>query len=492
MTSQELISFSAEPGDLPPLAARLRRAGRDGDDGGDARRRAARRLRAEAQLVRPQRRHRAVRRRPAAALRAPGGQGVVVDRRRRQGVLRRAPTSRCWRRSSHGHKVNFCKFTNETRNGIEDATANSGQVWIAAVNGTAAGGGYELALACDEILLIDDRASAVSLPEVPLLAVLPGTGGLTRVVDKRLRPPRPGRRLRHPHRGGQGPAGRRLGARRRDRPQEQLRRARRDSRAVARGRRLRPARSAARDRRCRRSGHDGDRRRHAAVDVRRRRHRPRARVRPTHRSRARTTPSPTTGDELVAAGSGRVDRSRRRSSSTTRSSICASTSHEIGTWVCTTDRQHRQRSARPRTCSATTRTTGWSARLRLFWTRTLKRLDVSARTLVTLIEPGSCFAGVARRAGAGRRPVVDARRHVEGRRPGSIPPRRSASPTRTTACIPMSNGLAGSRTRFWGRDDALDDGAGADRQGPRRVGCGRTPGSSRSRPTTSTGTTRCG
>ena len=81
--------------------------------------------------------------------------------------------------------MNFCKFTNETRNSIEDATAHSGQTWIAAVNGTAAGGGYELALACDEILLVDDRASAVSLPEVPLLAVLPGTGGLTRVVDKR-------------------------------------------------------------------------------------------------------------------------------------------------------------------------------------------------------------------------------------------------------------------------------------------------------------------
>src|SRR2546423_141149 len=87
--------------------------------------------------------------------------------------------------SSHHHKVNFCKFTNETRNAIEDASRNSGQVWLAAVNGTAAGGGYELALACEEIVLVDDRSSAVSLPEVPMLGVLPGTGGLTRLVDKR-------------------------------------------------------------------------------------------------------------------------------------------------------------------------------------------------------------------------------------------------------------------------------------------------------------------
>jgi benzoyl-CoA-dihydrodiol lyase len=87
--------------------------------------------------------------------------------------------------SPHGWKVNFCKFTNETRNGIEDATANSGQAYLAAVNGTASGGGYELALACDHIMLVDDRSSAVSLPELPLLGVLPGTGGLTRVSDKR-------------------------------------------------------------------------------------------------------------------------------------------------------------------------------------------------------------------------------------------------------------------------------------------------------------------
>ena len=87
--------------------------------------------------------------------------------------------------SSHAWKVNFCKFTNETRNGLEDSSAHSGLKFLAAVNGACAGGGYELALACDEILLVDDRSSAVSLPEVPLLGVLPGTGGLTRVTDKR-------------------------------------------------------------------------------------------------------------------------------------------------------------------------------------------------------------------------------------------------------------------------------------------------------------------
>lgn len=87
--------------------------------------------------------------------------------------------------SSHAWKVNFCKFTNETRNGIEDASRYSGLKFLAAVNGSCAGGGYELALACDEIILVDDRSSAVSLPEVPLLGVLPGTGGLTRVTDKR-------------------------------------------------------------------------------------------------------------------------------------------------------------------------------------------------------------------------------------------------------------------------------------------------------------------
>jgi benzoyl-CoA-dihydrodiol lyase len=87
--------------------------------------------------------------------------------------------------SAHSWKVNFCKFTNETRNGMEDASSHSGQIYLAALNGTASGGGYELALACEHIMLVDDRSSVVSLPELPLLGVLPGTGGLTRITDKR-------------------------------------------------------------------------------------------------------------------------------------------------------------------------------------------------------------------------------------------------------------------------------------------------------------------
>ncbi|MFQ6006728.1 MAG: 2,3-epoxybenzoyl-CoA dihydrolase, partial [Woeseia sp.] len=102
-----------------------------------------------------------------------------------QGMFCAGANIRMLGRSSHSHKVNFCKFTNETRNSIEDASRHSGQTYIAALNGTAAGGGYELALATEYLMLIDDGNAAVSLPEVPLLAVLPGTGGLTRVVDKR-------------------------------------------------------------------------------------------------------------------------------------------------------------------------------------------------------------------------------------------------------------------------------------------------------------------
>jgi len=114
----------------------------------------------------------------------PGVKAVVI-RSGQERVFCAGANIRMLSLSSHAHKVNFCKFTNETRNSVEDAGASSGQPYLAAVSGSAAGGGYELALAADHIMLVDDRASSVSFPETPVLAVLPGTGGLTRVVDKR-------------------------------------------------------------------------------------------------------------------------------------------------------------------------------------------------------------------------------------------------------------------------------------------------------------------
>ena len=110
---------------------------------------------------------------------------AVVLRSGKEGVFCAGANIRMLGIASHGHKVNFCKFTNETRLAIEDASANSGQIYLAAIAGSAAGGGYELAVTADHIMLIDDRRSSVSLPELPLLAVLPGTGGLTRLTDKR-------------------------------------------------------------------------------------------------------------------------------------------------------------------------------------------------------------------------------------------------------------------------------------------------------------------
>src|SRR3954471_7880150 len=110
---------------------------------------------------------------------------VVVLRSGKERVFCAGANIRMLASATHAHKVNFCKFTNETRNSIEDASKYSDQKYLCVVNGTAAGGGYELALACDHIMLVDDGSASVSLPELPLLAVLPGTGGLTRVTDKR-------------------------------------------------------------------------------------------------------------------------------------------------------------------------------------------------------------------------------------------------------------------------------------------------------------------
>ena len=291
--------------------------------------------------------------------------------------------------SSHGHKVNFCKFTNETRNAIEDATAHSGQTWIAAVNGTAAGGGYELALACDEILLVDDRASAVSLPEVPLLAVLPGHRRAHPGRRQAPRPPRPRRRVRHPGRGRQG----------RSRPSTggsstpSLRAAQFDDLVARAGacpsgrvgppRRRRPAS------RCTPLRRDDRRRRRSRYE----------------RRRASTIDRGIGAAHITVAG--RRGRSRRRPTSSpppapTAWLLAAArelddamlhlrfNEPELGTWVLRTEGD-ADASPPPRQSSPTT--TGWPGRSACSGpARSSASISRPARSS-RLVEPGSCFAG---------------------------------------------------------------------------------------------------
>ena len=347
--------------------------------------------------------------------------------------------------STHGHKVNFCKFTNETRNGIEDASAHSGQTWIAAVNGTAAGGGYELALACADIILIDDRASTVSLPEVPLLAVLPGTGGLTRVVDKR-----------HVRRDlADVFATRAEGVK----AEQALHWGLVDAIAPKSGfatvvQARAEAFAATSDRPMEGSGValprlgasatvSADGLRATSVDVSIDRDLGAARI----VVKGPTGPQPTTGDELIAAGVQSWLLS-------TVSELDHAILHlrfnepEVGTWILTTEGDPDEVASAEQILISDA--DHWLVReCRLYWTRTLKRLDVSSRTLVTLIEPGSCFVGVLAEL------VLAADRALmfDGEPSSSS---RSAPVLRLTDVndgqLPMSNGLSRLRTRFWGRD----------------------------------------
>jgi benzoyl-CoA-dihydrodiol lyase len=350
--------------------------------------------------------------------------------------------------SSHGHKVNFCKFTNETRNSIEDATENSQQVWIAAVNGTAAGGGYELALACDEILLVDDRSSAVSLPEVPLLAVLPGTGGLTRVVDKRfvrrdladafatrtegvrgqtaldwglvdaIAPSSGFEALiaaRAAHRGAHS-----------DRPDQ------------AQGVELTPL--------DRTVDSEGLRYPNLSVAI------DRTMGTATFTVAAPTETQPATGDALVAAGAGSWLLATARELDDAILHLRFN-EPELGTWVLTTSGSGDAVEAAEGVFTADA--DHWLVReIRLLWARVLKRLDLSARTLVATIEPGSAFVGVL----AELMLAVDRSYMLQGTWEDLDEPPAPATIRLSAASLgwfPMSNGLTRLQTRFWGRDDAL-------------------------------------
>ncbi|MCU1502406.1 MAG: boxC [Ilumatobacteraceae bacterium] len=350
--------------------------------------------------------------------------------------------------STHGHKVNFCKFTNETRNSIEDATANSGQAWIAAVNGTAAGGGYELALACDEIVLIDDRASAISLPEVPLLAVLPGTGGLTRLVDKRFVRRDIADVFATRAEGVKGQQALDWGLvdaiATRGRFDDVVR-----ERALARAQAsprpdeadaitLDPLDVQLRD--------DGLHYRWVDVEIERS-------LGAAHVTVHGPTGEPvSTPNELLAAGSEAwiIATARQLDDAMLRLRF---NEPELGTWVLHTRGDADGVIAAERLLRS--HVDHWLVNeVALLWTRTLKRLDLSSRSIVTLVEPGSCFAGVLAELVL----AADRSYMLHGGDPaGDSPPATIRLSETNDGSFPMSNGLSRLATRFLGHDDRLDD-----------------------------------
>ncbi len=354
--------------------------------------------------------------------------------------------------SSHAWKVNFCKFTNETRNGIEDATENSGQTWIAALNGTAAGGGYELALACDEIVLVEDGSSAVSLPEVPLLGVLPGTGGLTRVVDKRHVRKDRADVFATKTEGARGATAVEWGLVDESVPLSRFAdsvRARaesavsRSSRAGDRGVVLTPVNPT----------EEGDTIAYRHVEAR------------LHRAARRvdiTVKAPDSAPPADAAASLEqgVDYYPLALARELDHLILHLRTNELGlgTWVIRTrgdasavlayDAQLEQLSGE------------WFANeVRHYLKRVLKRLDVTSRSLIAVIEPGSCFAGslLELALACDRQYMLDGvpEEELEGIDPADGPATLVVGPANGGG-YPMGNGLTRLQSRFYGHDSDVE------------------------------------
>ncbi|CAN5920353.1 2,3-epoxybenzoyl-CoA dihydrolase [soil metagenome] len=313
--------------------------------------------------------------------------GAVVIRSLRDRIFCSGANINMLGLSTHHHKVNFCKFTNETRLAIEDATEHSDQSYICSINGIAAGGGYELALACEQILLADDGSSAVSLPELPLLAVLPGTGGLTRLVDKRM--------VRRDHADffcttAEGVRGKRA----RDwrlvdqliAPSKLAEETRRIADEVAaKSRRPKQAKGIALPAVERTIDGDTIRYGHLTVEIDREQRAARIKV-------MGPASAPPAGDAAIhARGAAFWPLALARDFDDAMMHLRLNET-EIGTWVL----QSQGDAALVEAYDAllAKQTSNWLVReIVLYWKRTLKRLDVSSRSLIALVEPGSCFAG---------------------------------------------------------------------------------------------------
>jgi benzoyl-CoA-dihydrodiol lyase len=374
--------------------------------------------------------------------------GAVVITSAKERVFCAGANIRMLSQSSHGWKVNFCKFTNETRNGIEEASAESHQVYLCAVNGPCAGGGYELALATEHIIMADDASTTVALPEVPLLAVLPGTGGLTRLVDKR-----------HVRRDRadffctleEGIKGQRAVDWRlvdevvpRSKLVEVTKRraaelaARTDRPADARGIALPPlARTI-----------DGDRIAYSHVTCAVDRNRGVAEITVT----APASPPPADARGIHALGAAFWPLCLARELDDLILHL-RTNEEEIGLWILRTAGDAEAVEAYDRVLLE--HESDWLAReVRLYLKRVLRRLDVSSRSIFALIEPGSCFAGTLLELAL----AADRSYMLEGAREGDTRPPASVRLTRMNfgAC-PMVNGLTRLESRFLGEPGRVDD-----------------------------------
>ncbi len=348
--------------------------------------------------------------------------------------------------SSHAWKVNFCKFTNETRNGLEDASEHSGIRSVAAVNGTAAGGGYEIALACDEIVLIDDGSSTVSLPEVPLLGVLPGTGGLTRVVDKRHVRKDRADLFATKAEGFRGQTAVDWGLVDSTAPRNRFaEHVAERARVLAEGSSRPGGPGVALTPLARTKADDAIAYSHVSATI------DRAARRVDIEVRGPETDPPADADGVRELG---VDWWPMAVTRELDDLVLRLRTNEtgIGTWVI-------------RTSGDTDRVLAHDAQLadlddwfvtevRHYWKRTLKRLDVTSRSLIAVIEPGSCFAGMLAELAL----ACDRQYMLDGVYEDVDPDAEPATIVLTAAndgAFPMGNGLSRLESRFWGRDDEL-------------------------------------
>jgi benzoyl-CoA-dihydrodiol lyase len=345
--------------------------------------------------------------------------------------------------SPHGAKVNFCKFTNETRCAIEDASTHSGQRWLAAVNGTASGGGYELALATEDILLIDDGNSAVSLPEVPLLAVLPGTGGLTRIIDKRhVRPDRADVFSTLPE-GVRGERAKEWGLVDEVVPRSKFaetvaERARAAAESSDRpegeeGVELTPLERSEAD-----SGFEYP---HLRVQF----DAEEGTATLTLQGPAEATPPAREAGWWPLAACRELDDAL----------LLLRTNHpELGTLVLRTEGDPEVMAAMDEALLEAAGSDWFVREVVLYWKRTLKRLELSSRSLIALIEPGSCFAGTLFEVAL----CADRSYMLDGEDPEreGVPPASIVLTGMNFGPLPRGNGLTRLANRFLGHDDHVE------------------------------------